>query len=135
MGEFQLLLDCGERGKGSSLLRYCPWCGGTLPKSKRGTFFTDPTEADMASVSERMECVKSVAQMYDVLGEPSERIVSEERTQYNYEHLYDSLVLVIFKYKAPITEMQETDHLRGLWKGKGIGGSVGDAARFPDHNS
>jgi len=103
MGEFQLVLDCGGRGKGSAVLRHCPWCGGALAKSKRGSFFTDPTDADRASVREKMNSVKSVAEMFDVLGEPTDRIESEWRNQYMYEQLFTSLDLMVFENKEHIS--------------------------------
>jgi hypothetical protein len=109
MGEFQLVLDFGEQ-KGNSLLRYCPWCDGNLPKSKRGSFFTVPSESEMADVVEKMRSVRIVVPMYDVLGEPSDLIDDGWRVQYNYDHLYDSLVLVVFQQKEPITYLVQGKH-------------------------
>ena len=103
MGEFHLVLECGERGKGEAVLRFCPWCGGELPKSKRGSFFTVPTEADKATVREKMKNVKTVGQMYEVLGEPSDRTDNSWRNQYMYEHLFTSLDLVVFDNKERIS--------------------------------
>jgi hypothetical protein len=50
-----------------------------------------------------MKAVKSVRQMYEVLGEPSDRIDSDWRTQFNYDHLYASLLLAVFELKEPIS--------------------------------
>lgn len=69
MGEFQLVLDYGGRGTGSAVLRYCPWCGGRLPESKRRSFFTVPSESDLADIRERMKSIKSFAEMRDAFGE------------------------------------------------------------------
>lgn len=113
MGEYQLILDCGQRGKGIAVLHYCPWCGGALPKSKRATFFTDPTDSDVAKVRELMQPVKTVAQMFEVLGEPSTRIEGEARNQYDFDNLFESLKLVVFEHKQCITYS-----FVGKWKGK-----------------
>lgn len=113
MGEYQLVLDCGARGRGTAILRYCPWCGGFLPKSKRGTFFTTPDDSDVARVRELMQSVKTVSQMFEVLGEPSGRIEDQSRNQYVFEQLFQSLDLVVFENKEYITYT-----VHGKWKGK-----------------
>lgn len=102
MGEVQLVLDCGERGKGMAVLRFCPWCGGELAESKRGSHFTTPRDSDIECVQEKMHSVQSVAQMLEVLGPPTDQFENESRSQYTYMHLFDSLVLVVFENKNRI---------------------------------
>lgn len=99
MGEYQLILDSGERGKGSAVIRHCPWCGGTLPKSKRGTFFTTPSEADMADMRDTMKNISTVEQMHGLLGSPSECVEGQCRNQYTYADRWETLDLVVFEYK------------------------------------
>lgn len=117
MGEYQLILDCGERGMGSAVLHYCPWCGGLLPKSKRDTFFTVPTEADETDVAEKMASIKTVEQMRTVLGEPSLGSSRAWLNQYTYSDTWESLDLVIFEY--------DDGHLGYHFGGKHKSGSSG----------
>lgn len=103
LGEFQLILDCGERGKGSAILRYCPSCGGAFPDSLRGDLFTVPTEDDMKNVAEVMSGVKTVADMKQKLGDPDETIESEDRNQYSYRNQWESLELVVTEFRPGIS--------------------------------
>jgi len=36
----------GDQPGGHSIIRYCPWCGGAAPKSKRDTLFATITRAE-----------------------------------------------------------------------------------------
>ena len=49
-----------------------------------------------------MHSVQSVAQMLEVLGQPSHQFENESRNQYTYTDLFDSLVLVVFENKNRI---------------------------------
>lgn len=98
MGEFQLVFDCGDRGKGYARLRYCPSCGESLRESKRHTFFTVPTEADEADLLKVMEKVTTVGQMLETLGEPSDTCHRAWLRQYTYDARWDSLILIVHEY-------------------------------------
>jgi hypothetical protein len=98
MGEYQLVLDCGERGTGSAVLRHCPWCGGVLPESTRDTLFTIPTDEDVADVDRRMKTIETAERMLESLGEPTDRSHRAWRAQYTYSDTWESLDLVIHEY-------------------------------------
>jgi hypothetical protein len=53
-------------------MRYCFWCGGRLPESKRGTFFTTPDMAEMAEVEALLKGAKSHEDVVRILGPPDE---------------------------------------------------------------
>src|SRR4051794_25901079 len=53
-------------------MRYCFWCGGRLPESKRGTFFTKPDDAEMAEVRALLKGAKSHEDVLRILGPPDE---------------------------------------------------------------
>ena len=56
----------------SILFRYCPMCGGRLPKSKRSEFFTQPSYSDMSESKRRLASVKSLDEVIRILGPPDE---------------------------------------------------------------
>jgi hypothetical protein len=93
MGEYQLVLDCGDRGKGEAMMRFCPWWGQSLPKSKRGDYFTKPTDKDQQDVRQKLKGVTTVEQMLTALGPPSETHDNPSHVQYTYGDSWDSLVL------------------------------------------
>lgn len=87
-----------QRG-GYSMLYFCPACGGQLPLSCRGDFFTKPTEEDRSSVRETMQSIITVEDMLRTLGEPTHtfRHCSSDscghKAQYTYAKSWESLEL------------------------------------------
>ena len=55
-----------------TVMRYCFWCGGKLPESKRGDFFTTPSEAELAEVRALLKGCKSHEDVARVLGPPDD---------------------------------------------------------------
>jgi hypothetical protein len=103
MGEYHLVLECDDGRKGQAILRYCPWCGGTLPKTLRGSYFTQPTPADEEDLHRKLKEIRTVADMRTVLGEPSQCIDHPSRTQYTYSEVWESLELTVTEHKQPLT--------------------------------
>lgn len=101
--EFQLVLDCGEQGKGSAILNFCPSCGGAFPDSKRGSLFANPTEHDKNDVCEVMSGIKTVGDMMQRLGESDETFKSADRNQYTYRNRWDSLELIVVEQKPGLS--------------------------------
>jgi uncharacterized protein DUF6980 len=60
----------GPEGRGRLRMRHCPWCGGALPESRRGSFFTEPDPAEVSEVERLMSGVRDIPTMRRVLGEP-----------------------------------------------------------------
>ena len=58
---------------GNILFTYCPSCGGTLPKSRRGEFFTEPSTTEMIQLRAKLESATSIDEVLKLLGEPDER--------------------------------------------------------------
>src|SRR5262245_35957738 len=67
MNEYHLVRD-GAR----TMMRYCFWCGGRLPESKRGSFFTTPDGGEMAEVESLLQRAKSHEDVVQILGAPDE---------------------------------------------------------------
>jgi len=65
MNEYHLVRD-GAR----TIMRYCFWCGGRLPESKRGTFFTAPNKAEKDEVFLLLRDAKSLDDVFRILGPP-----------------------------------------------------------------
>lgn len=68
MNEYTLVNPNGAR----AVMRYCFWCGGKLPESKRGDFFTTPSKSEMAEVHSLLKEAQSHEDVVKVLGPPDE---------------------------------------------------------------
>jgi hypothetical protein len=58
--------------EGIILFYYCPICGGSLPKSKRGRLFTKPSAREIAKVKKKMAGGRTVDDIIALLGKPDE---------------------------------------------------------------
>jgi len=67
MNEYHLVRDGAK-----TIMRYCFWCGGRLPDSKRDLFFTKPSESEKAEVSELLKAAKSHDDVLRILGPADE---------------------------------------------------------------
>ena len=112
MNEFHLVLVLPDGREGSAILRHCPWCGGEARESKRSSFFTEPSEEDIADVEDKMAVIHHVEEMRSVLGEPQSCFHRAWRNQYTYDY-WSSLSLVIHEY--------DDGHLEYCFKGKYLG--------------
>ena len=102
---------CGADQRGKAMMHYCFSCGGLLPESKRGTFFTEPSAVEMGEVKRIMEQVRDSKTMRAILGEPDyesprsndeaslehARIynVRQYTTQYTYNSRWQTLSLFV----------------------------------------
>ena len=91
MGEYHLI--CGDESH--AIMYFCPWCGGSLPESKRDTFFTKPTEEDQKDIAQKMKGVETSEQLMAILGPPSETSDNPVQTHYSYRDHWASLELVV----------------------------------------
>ncbi len=96
MGEYLLELI----PDGSAVMRFCPFCGGELPDSKRDSFFADPTPEDMADITSVIALLKTVNDMHQHLGVPDETIPADPSNpravnQYSYCKRWASVTLCI----------------------------------------
>jgi hypothetical protein len=66
--EYVLLF--GDRVSGALVIYYCPSCGGTMPRSRRGDLFVIPSDEDLHEAKLLLDKISDVATMHLVLGEP-----------------------------------------------------------------
>jgi hypothetical protein len=69
MNEFHVLLGSGRR-RGHLIIRYCLWCGGAAPKSKRATFFAIITPRESERLQRLASGFSTVCEAIAKLGEP-----------------------------------------------------------------
>ena len=132
MNEYQLVRD-GAR----ATMRYCFWCGGRLPESKRGSFFTTPDPAEMAEVQSLLQGAKSHEDVLQILGPPDEilefggsefekatgLVLSRWEQHYQYATRWKTLVL-----EVPIVlEGRFTYSIGGHYLGGGTGVARNDS--------
>jgi hypothetical protein len=67
MNEYHLVRDGAE-----TQMRYCFWCGGRLPKSKRELYFTKPSAFEIAEVEELLKDARSCEDVLRILGPADE---------------------------------------------------------------
>ena len=69
LNEYQLCFGQG----GTLIFYYCPNCGGRLSKSKRHKLFKKVSKQEKLVFKEKLEGVRRLSQVLQVLGEPDER--------------------------------------------------------------
>jgi len=57
-------------GPGHMIIRHCPWCGGTAPKSKRSSLFAQITDAEMRRLGALTKGIKTVEEAIEKFGPP-----------------------------------------------------------------
>jgi hypothetical protein len=67
MNEYQLLCE-----DSTAVMRYCFWCGGRLPESKRNGLFTTPSDDEMEEVWRLLSKAKTAEDVLDLLGSPDQ---------------------------------------------------------------
>lgn len=70
LNEYQLLLQ----NRGYARMRFCFWCGGRLPESKRGTLFTSMDDAELTEARSLLSGAKLFEDVVRVLGPPDETL-------------------------------------------------------------
>lgn len=68
LGEYHLL----TKDNGSIIFSYCMACGGRLPQSRRGGFFTTPSHSDIIELRGKLARVNTIAEVISILGPPDE---------------------------------------------------------------
>ncbi len=85
------------------LCYFCPACGGQLPRSQRGRYFTKPRWIDIWRVRRTMRQVTSVEDMKRVLGPPTRECQFRNpddpttATQFDYVGKWKSLTLFVLE--------------------------------------
>ena len=70
MNEYMIIH--GEITSGGMVIYYCLFCGGKMPESRRGDFFTIPSKEELAEARSILERITDVDTMRSILGEPDE---------------------------------------------------------------
>lgn len=71
LNEYQVSCD-GSAGRGSMPIRYCPFCGGAAPSSRRPELFTRLTHAELGRLAALTDALKTVQAVLDAFGPPDE---------------------------------------------------------------
>jgi hypothetical protein len=87
------------------IMKYCFWCSGRLPDSRRGELFTEPIDEEMSEVRSIHSRIKTVEDALKLLGPPDEthewddefaqgrEIENQWRQSLVYSSRWDTLVL------------------------------------------
>lgn len=71
--------------KSEAVIYFCPICGGQMPMSKRGDFFTIPSEEEINEIKSKIEDAKTIKGIVKAFGKPDREFGSvggdEERNK------------------------------------------------------
>jgi hypothetical protein len=67
MNEFHLVTN-GMK----AVMRYCYWCGGRLPESKRHEFFSEPSDTEKEEVAQLLREAQTIDDARAILGDPDD---------------------------------------------------------------
>ena len=121
MNEYYIRFEKG----GQAIMRYCFWCGGSLPKSKRGALFTTPSELEMVEVQTLLQDAKSHEDVLRILGPPDEVVelggsftgpdntISTWDSHYLYAKRWETLVLKVPKIREGRFSYSMSGHCLG----------------------
>jgi hypothetical protein len=72
MNEYHVIMTYSDGSHGHMIVRHCPWCGGTAPKSQRGSFFAHLHDEERQRLNSLMKGIKTVDDVLLKFGEPDE---------------------------------------------------------------
>jgi len=78
------------------VMRFCACCGGRLPESKRGDFYTRPDEAEIKALKTVLAGAQSISDVITRIGLPNKRFRPAARTEtekriYGKKNVFDEL--------------------------------------------
>lgn len=73
LNEYHLEYD-GPNGRGKLLLRYCPFCGGAAPKSRRADLFMRLTQTEQSRLRKLTSGLRSRSAVLEALGPPDREL-------------------------------------------------------------
>lgn len=73
LNEYHLIHE-GRGGRGALMLRYCPFCGGAAPKSRRPERFMRLTQAELARLESLVSPLQTLADVIGAFGAPDEEL-------------------------------------------------------------
>ena len=62
----------GPNGRTKMVLRYCPFCGGAAPKSRRSEFFTRLTHGEISRLNNLTRGLQTLEEVVEALGPPDD---------------------------------------------------------------
>jgi len=69
-----------------AVMRYCSWCGGRLPESKRGDLLSTPSDDEKEEVRHLLSDAKTTGNVLQLLGVPDETHEWEEGAAGDYDN-------------------------------------------------
>ena len=71
VNEYHLVVD-SPNGRGIEILRYCPWCGGAAPESRRDELFARLTQTEIGRLTTLTSGLKTLEAVVQALGPPDD---------------------------------------------------------------
>ena len=99
-------LSCKSR---IAVMRYCFWCGGRLPASKRGELFTTPSEEEKEEVQRLLSNAESAEDAVRLFGPPDESHEWDESATGGFENVvrWKRTLRYSSRWKTLILDVQE----------------------------
>ena len=120
-------------GDGYALIYYCPFCGGSTPKSKRERLFHRITTAENLRLSELTKNLRTIQDVTTALGEPDIRqpvgVVTTTPERDGKPEVTRSCPVLIYTKLSDVADIHvtvyPTDRVAITFQGKGIKKSTG----------
>ncbi len=122
-------------GKGGRMMvYYCPFCGGSTPPSRRGSFFAHVTDEEESRIYRMFRGIRTTSDVTDRFGPPDEtrEFASSTRTpsrdgKPERGEIFRGLVYQNLSPVADIIfEVGNNDSVRGTWIQKSVGNEQKD---------
>jgi hypothetical protein len=117
------------KDNGQMMIYYCPFCGGSTPKSRRSSFFAHVTQEEEMRIYELFEGIHSVAEVKARFGPPDDEkefgsAVRTKEQKGKPEH-GEVFCTMIYKNLSPVAdiyfEIGANESVKGSWIQKHLG--------------
>lgn len=120
-------LTIGERSR--MMIYYCPFCGGSVPESRRAFMFAHVTQQEEARISELFRGMNTVADVIAKFGQPDEELefasAVRSPSRDNRPERGEVFRSLVYKSLSPVAdivfEVGSCESVRGTWSQKHVG--------------
>ncbi len=119
-------------GNGRMMIYYCPFCGGSTPKSRRGSFFAHVTSEEQMRICQLFEGIRTVADVVARFGPADEEqelgsmMIEPERD--GKPSSGEAFRTMVYKNLSPVAniifQIGTGDSVKGTWTQKPVGEHV-----------
>lgn len=119
--------------EGRMMVYYCPFCGGSTPQSRRGSFFAHVTRHEDRRIRELLRGLRTVRDVVDRFGPPDQEREGSSRVRSpagdGEPERGEMFRVLVYKGLSPVADIVfyvgDSETVRGTWIQKHVGESQG----------